>query len=116
MLVPSSAKKPRAQKSNAGNAPSAEARLLSPLDRLDRDLRGQRAMHRALIGDLQQAPALLLVERPAQDDRALDAIDHAFLGLAIRAIGGMNLVVLELVRRPLERQALALGIEPQGHR
>jgi len=56
--------------------------------------------HRTLVGDLQQSPALILVELAAQGDGALDPVDHPFLGLAIRAIGGMDLGLAEPHRQP----------------
>src|ERR1043166_1840229 len=65
------------------------------LARPDLDLRGQRAMHRALVGNLHEAGALGVVERAFERDRAVDPVDHAFLGLAVRAIGRVNLGVGE---------------------
>ena len=61
---------------------------LGPLYRANVHLRRQRAMNRTFIRDLQKPPALLRIERAAQRDGALDAVDHPFLGLAILAIGG----------------------------
>src|SRR6516165_9214330 len=72
-------------------------------------------MHRTLVGDFEQPPPLLRIKRAAQYDGPLDAVDHAFLGLAIFAIGGVNSGMTELDRHPLERQRLALGIEPKRH-
>src|SRR6185437_8619010 len=61
------------------------------LDRADLDLRLQRLMHRAFIGDLHQTLALLGVERSLQRDGAIDVIDLADFGVAGRAILGVNL-------------------------
>src|SRR5215467_51001 len=80
------------------------------------DLGGQRAMHRAFIGDLHEPRALRLVERPFEHDGALYAIDLALLGLAARAVGGVNLGVGEPYRHPIERKSLVLGIKSQRHR
>ena len=56
------------------------------------------------------------VEVAPQRDGALDAVDHSFLGLAGLAIGGMDSAVAELDGDALERQRLALGVEPKRHR
>src|SRR5262249_40354104 len=72
-------------------------------------------MDRTLVGDSEQSPALLRIERAAQCDGPLDAVNHPFLGLAIFAIGGVNSGMAELDRHPLERQRLALGIESKRH-
>src|SRR5262249_40672480 len=89
---------------------------LALLHRPDIDLRCQRAVDGTFVGDLEQAAALLGVERAAQRDRPLDAVEHAFLGLAVCTIGGVNPGMGELDRHPLERQRLALGVEPKRHR
>ena len=73
-------------------------------------------MNGTFVGDLEQATALLRIELPAQRDRPLDAIEHAFLGLAVFAISGVNPGMGEFDRHPLEWKRLALGIEPQRHR
>src|SRR5262245_9246833 len=86
------------------------------LDRPDVDLRGERAVHRASIGDLQQAPALSLVQLTLESDRPVDAVDLALPGLAVLAIGGVDLLVPERDRNPVERELLVLGIEPHRHR
>ena len=68
-------------------------------------------MDRTFVGDLQEPLALLRVERAAQCDGPLDAVDHPFLGLAFLAIGGVDAGVAEFDRYPLERQRLALGVD-----
>src|SRR5262245_66227538 len=73
-------------------------------------------MHRTLVGDLHEPPALLGVELAAENDGTLDAVDLAFLGLAVSAICGVDLGMAELDRHPAERQRLVLGIKPQRHR
>ncbi len=73
-------------------------------------------MHRAFVGDLHQPAALVGIEIAAQGDGAHDAVDHAFLGLAFRAIDGMDLGVAQADSDAFERQRLTLGIETQGHR
>src|SRR2546429_3831317 len=94
---------------------AARPAILGPLYRANVHLRRQRAMDRTFIRDLQQPPALLRIERAAQRDGALDAVDHPFLGLAILAIGGVDSPMAKLDRHPLERQRLALGIESKRH-
>src|SRR5579871_864499 len=89
--------------------------LLS-LHRPDIDLRLQRAVHRAFVGDLQQPCALLGIEVAIERDGALDVVDHAFLGLTGGAIGGVDAAVPQAHRGLLERQLLALGIKAQRHR
>src|SRR5215467_7740885 len=84
--------------------------------RADVDLRLQRAVHRALVGDLEQPRALRGVERALQRDAALDAVELPFLGLALRAINRMDFLMRERDRDALERQLLVVGIEPQRHR
>ena len=56
----------------------------------------QRAVHRTLVGDLEQALALGLVKIPFQREDALDPIDAAFARFAFRAIAGVDLAVLEI--------------------
>src|SRR5262249_16139494 len=89
---------------------------LAPLHRPDIDLRCQRAVDGTLVGDLKQAASLLGVERPAQRNGPFDAVEHAFFGLAVCAIGGVNSGMAEFDRHPLERQGLALSVEPNRHR
>ena len=62
----------------------------------DPDLAVQRAVHRALVGDLEQPLPLRLVERALEREHALDPVDPAFPRLALGAVGGVHLVVLEL--------------------
>src|ERR1700730_7819330 len=97
--------------------PAARAAIirLGPLYRPNLHLRRQRAMDRTFVRDLQKPPALLRIERTAQRDGALDAVDHPFLGLAILAIGGVDSPMAKLDRHPLERQGLAPGIESKRH-
>ena len=45
----------------------------------DANLRGQRAMHRALVGDFHQPLALIGVERAFHRDHPVDLVEHAFL-------------------------------------
>src|SRR5262249_2588900 len=79
------------------------------------DFRVQRAMHRALVGDLHHARALLRRKIAFETDLAVDAVDLAFLGLALGAIGRVDLVVLEQHRDARERDLLQVGIEADGH-
>src|SRR5580698_4711218 len=52
----------------------------------DVNLRGQGAMHRALVGDFQQPLALSGVELAFHGDDAVDLVEHASLGFAFGAI------------------------------
>src|SRR3546814_9858139 len=76
----------------------------------------QGAVNRAFVGDLQQPPTFLRRQVPPHLDDPLDAVDLAFLRLAGCAVLGVNLPVRKGDPRPLEREALALGVEPEGHR
>ena len=73
-------------------------------------------MHRALVGNLDEPNALLLVEIARQRDDAIDTIDHPFLGFAVLAVDGMNPGVTKSHRDPIERHSLALGVKAQRHR
>src|SRR5436305_10592793 len=59
--------------------------------RHDPDLRRQRAMHRALVGDFHQPLALVGVECAFDADDALDLVEHALPGLAFLAIPCVDL-------------------------
>src|SRR4029077_1123749 len=79
------------------------------------DLRCQRAVDRTFVGALEKPPPLLRVEGAAQGDRPIDAVEHALLRLAVRAVRSVNARVIEPDRHPLERQCFALGIEAKRH-
>src|SRR4051812_19863640 len=83
--------------------------------RADLDFRRERAMDGAAVGDLQQPLALRLVERPFQHDLPVDLIDLAVLGLAVGAILGVDLVVLQPDPDLLQRPVLLPGVHAQGH-
>src|ERR1700756_459317 len=73
-------------------------------------LRRERAVHRALVGDLHEPLALRLVERALECDRPRNAVELALLGLAGGAIGGVDLLMRERDRHAPERQPLLVGI------
>src|SRR5262249_12323857 len=81
----------------------------------DADLGGQRAVHRALVCDLHQPLALVGVERAFHGDHAIDLVQHALLRLALLAVLCVDLAVLQRDGDAIERQRLAIGIEPHGH-
>ena len=54
------------------------------LDRSDLGFRGERSVHGALVGDLHKPSALAFVEVPRKRDRAIDPIEHPFLGIAVQ--------------------------------
>src|SRR4051812_16290493 len=64
------------------------------LPRHDPHLRRQRAVHRALVGDLQQFCALFRIQRAVDGYHPVDLVDHAVSGLAFRAILGVDLAML----------------------
>ena len=73
-------------------------------------------MHRAAVRDLEQLRPLRRVERALEPDHPLDPVDLALARLAVGAVGGVDLVVLQLDLDALERQALQVGVEPHRHR
>ena len=71
--------------------PAAGADFVSRINLLhglrhDADLRGQRAVHRALVRDLHQLLALLGIERTVHRDIALDLVEHALARFALVAV------------------------------
>src|SRR6267142_2493443 len=82
----------------------------------DVDLGGERAMDRALAGDLQQSGPLLTVESPRESDLAVDPVEPALLRLALGAIDGVDLGVLQAYLDRLERPLLASRIQRERHR
>src|SRR5262249_37697528 len=86
------------------------------LARDDADLRGERTMHGAFIGDLHDLRRLLGVEVALERDLADDLVDHAGLGLALGAVPGVDLLVLQPDENAAQRPALALDIHADGHR
>ena len=86
-----------------------------PFDGVNAHLRCQRPVHRTLVGNLHEFRALLGVEIAFERDHPLDMIEQAFLGLALRAIGGVDAIVAKPYFNPLQRQLLLVGIKPQRH-
>ena len=56
----------------------------------------QRAMHRTLVGDLEELARRRASRSPSRCMHALDAVDLAVLGLALGAIVGVDLGVHEV--------------------
>ena len=83
---------------------------------LDNLLGGERAMYRALPGDLEELRALLLAQRPVEFDCQLDRIDPPFLGFALGAIVCVDPRVSKPGRDAPERQTFPLGVHREGHR
>ena len=75
----------------------------------------QRAVHRALVGDLHQLLALLGIERALDRNLALDLVEHALARLALLAVLCVDLAVLQRHRDAIERQRFSVGIHPHGH-
>ena len=73
-------------------------------------------MHRALVGDLQQALALGFVERTVELDLALDSVDAAARGFAVFAVAGVDFGMLQAHANAIQRQALLARVHPQRHR
>ena len=85
--------------------------------RHDPDFRGERPVHRALVGDLHQALALIGVEvRLRSRSRGRSDRSMPFAGFAFGAIFRVDLAVLQRHRDALERQRFAVGIHPHRHR
>ena len=72
-------------------------------------------MHRTFVRDFHQPLALLGIERAFHRNHAIDLIEHAFAGFAFRTVFRVDLAVLQRHGDAIERQRLALGIEPHGH-
>jgi hypothetical protein len=72
-------------------------------------------VHRTFVGDLDDPLVLIGVERPLQADQNIDLVQHALLGLALRAIFRMDLAVGERHGGALQRERLSIGVEPHGH-
>src|SRR5262249_9353854 len=53
---------------------------------------------------------------PLEADFPVDVIDLSFLGFTISAVGGVDLFMPEADQRTLQRNLLAVGVEPYGHR
>src|ERR1043166_6936701 len=95
---------------------AARGGLLHGLARADLDLGRERAVHGAALGDLDQPRLLLFAERALQLDLTLDAVELALLGLAVRAVLGVDLRVLEAHRDGLQRPLLASRVQRERHR
>src|SRR5712691_4244800 len=76
----------------------------------------QRALHGAALGDLEQPQALLTVQRAMERDVLGDLIEKALARLAVRAVLGVYARVAQRHFDGLQWPALALGVEPHGHR
>src|SRR5689334_8541222 len=80
--------------SDTGSSIGGPGRVDEPARNLD--LRMQCTMDRTFLGDFEEALALRRIERAAELDGSFDPIDLAFLGLAIGAVGGVDLRVRQL--------------------
>src|SRR5438309_3030122 len=72
-------------------------------------------MDRALVGDLQELRALLRAEITLERDQPVDSVDLPLARLAFRAVGRVDLLVLELHADALERDALQVRVRPRRH-
>lgn len=84
--------------------------------RSDLNLRRERAMHGAFVGDLQQTSPLRRIERPGEFNSPLDAVDLAFLGLTFRAVCSVDLGVRQRDADVLKGPFLVAGVKAQSHR
>ena len=73
-------------------------------------------MHRAFVGDLHQFLALLGVQWPFHGNDPIDLVEHAGLGFAFGAVFRVDLAVPQRYRGTFQRQRLAIGVKPHGHR
>jgi hypothetical protein len=60
-------------------------------------------VHRTFVGDFEKPLAILGAEITFERDHALDTLDHALLGFAFGAIGGVNAAVAEPHRGARQR-------------
>ena len=97
---------------NSAAVATAALDHLADQPRADLDLVRQRRMHRAAVGDRQQARPLVVRHRALDRDVAGDLANGALLALAIGAVLGVNPVVLEAYGDAPGSDALALGIKP----
>ena len=86
-----------------------------PFECPDINFRFQRPMYRTLVGDLQQPLSLIGAECAFKRDVAIDTVEHAFLGLAIETILGVDFIVGQPHRNAIKRQLLFVGIQSQCH-
>src|SRR5881628_2215130 len=80
------------------------------------DLRGERPMHRTLVGDLEHLRALLLRQLAGHGNLPLDAIEQGSLGLALGAVLSMDPRMPEANRHACQRPALPSRIQRDRHR
>src|SRR6266566_2094541 len=80
------------------------------------DLRHERPVHRAPARNLEEPRSLLVRQRSGELDVPLDPVEHPLAGLAVRAVGGMNLRMPQPHRHAFERPALASRVERDRHR
>src|SRR5438093_5103468 len=80
------------------------------------DLRPESPVHWAPAGDLEEPRPLLVGQRAGELDVPLDPVEHPLTGLAVFAVGGMDLRVSQPDRHGLERPALASCVERDRHR
>src|ERR687892_1318124 len=81
----------------------------------DADFGLERAMHGALLRDLEQSGPLRLVQRPGEGDFVLDPVEPPFPGLALRAVGGVDLRVLKSNLHAVQGPLLASRVQRDGH-
>ncbi len=73
-------------------------------------------MHGTHVRDLQETLTLRGIEGAFKLDHALDAIELSMLGLAVRAIRGVDLGMAQADADALQRPGFAISIEPERHR
>jgi hypothetical protein len=73
-------------------------------------------MDRTLVRNLQQSQFLHIGQRPREMNVPLDAVEHAFPGLAIGAIGGVNFRVPQLDGDVFERPGFSPSVHRHSHR
>jgi len=100
--------------SHVSNNGGARLYLYDP--RPDINFGSKRTVHRALVGDLEQAGALFRGQRAVKAHIPLDPVEHAFLRFALRAVGSMYLRMSKRDRNPLEWPAFASRVHRHRHR
>jgi hypothetical protein len=72
-------------------------------------------VHGAAVCDLDEALAILVVQRALHVDLATNAAEHPGLLFGLLAVLRVDPVVTEVDGRAVEGQALAVGVHPQGY-
>ena len=81
--------------------------------RRNANARVERAMHGTALGDLGEANALIVRERPGELECALDVIEPHRPILALLLVGGVRSTVMQPHDDPFERPLFSVGVHPE---